>query len=71
VTGELSAPLLRELARGDRDRALVVWRKRFGQAPQTLEERARQQRFLAQRGFDAETIAAVLRAVRDGAADAD
>ena len=71
VADELSAPLLEDLAKGDRDRALGVWRKRFGQAPQTLEERARQHRFLAQRGFDAETIAAVLRAVRDGGTDVD
>ena len=71
VADELSAPLLKELAQGDRSRALGVWRKRFGQAPQTVQERARQQRFLAQRGFDAETIAAVLRAVRGGDADAD
>lgn len=66
VDADLSAPLIRELAEGDRQRALAVWRKRFGEPPRTLEERARQQRFLANRGFDAETIAAVLRAVRDG-----
>jgi len=66
VDDEVSGPLLRELAEGDRQRALAVWRKRFRDAPRTLEERARQQRFLANRGFDGETIAAVMRAVRDG-----
>ncbi len=43
------------------DRALDVWRRKFGQAPADLREKARQQRFLAGRGFDAGTIAKVLR----------
>lgn len=43
------------------DRALDVWRRKFGQAPADLREKARQQRFLAGRGFDAGTITKVLR----------
>lgn len=65
VDGAVSDPLLRELAAGDAERAMSVWRKRFGQPARNLAERARQQRFLAQRGFDAQTIAGVFRALRD------
>ena len=65
VADEVSAPLLRELAADERQRALAVWRKRFGRLPEDLAERARQQRFLARRGFDAEVISAVFRAIRD------
>lgn len=48
------------LAGSERDRALKVWRKRFGVPADTREEKARQYRFLAQRGFDGEVIRAVL-----------
>jgi regulatory protein len=61
VSDEVAGPLLRELAAGERERALAMWARRFGQAPADLAERARQHRFLAQRGFDAETIGWVLR----------
>jgi regulatory protein len=65
VPDDISAPLLRELAADERQRALAVWRKRFGRAPRDLAERAKQQRFLAGRGFDAEVVSAVFRAIRD------
>lgn len=61
VAAEVAAPLLRELAGDERSRALALWRRRFGAPPADLAERARQHRFLAQRGFDGETIAWVLR----------
>ena len=64
VDDEISAPLLRELASDERQRALDVWRKRFGRPPADLAERARQHRFLAQRGFDAEVISSVFRTIR-------
>ena len=41
--------------------ARCVWKKKFGSLPTTLEERARQARFLAGRGFSAETVHAVLK----------
>jgi regulatory protein len=53
--------VLAGLAETERDRALAVWRKRFGTLPTSLAERARQHRFLAGRGFDGETITWVLR----------
>ena len=40
--------------------ARAVWRKRFGKSPASLRERARQARFLAQRGFEPEVIRQVL-----------
>jgi len=41
-------------------RARTVWLKKFGVPAQTLAERARQARFLAARGFAAETVRKVL-----------
>lgn len=38
------------------ERAQAVWRKRFGQSAADPAERARQQRFLAQRGFGFDVI---------------
>ena len=43
------------------DAARAVWKKKFGSLPTTLEERAKQSRFLASRGFSAEVVHKVLR----------
>jgi regulatory protein len=40
--------------------ARAVWRKRFGRPPTSLQEKARQARFLAGRGFSSEVIHRVL-----------
>jgi regulatory protein len=64
-----TAAWLTELADTEHERALAVWRKRFGTQPVDLAERARQHRFLAQRGFGGGTIAWVMQ--RAGASDAD
>ena len=48
------------------DRARTVWRKKFGAAPADANERARQHRFLAGRGFETDTIQRLLREVADG-----
>lgn len=71
ISSDLLAPLLRELANDERERAFQVWRKRFGSVPVAAAERARQQRFLAQRGFSGETIAWVLKRARDEEAASD
>lgn len=42
------------------DRAYQVWEKKFGHWPQDAKERARQMRFLGQRGFSAEAIGKVM-----------
>jgi regulatory protein len=43
------------------DAARAVWQKKFGSLPATPEERARQSRFLASRGFSAEVVHKILR----------
>ena len=43
------------------ERAQDVWRRRFGHAPVDLKDRARQQRFLAGRGFEPAVIETVLK----------
>jgi regulatory protein len=49
------------LAAGELEAARTVWRKKFGRLPGSAAERARQARFLASRGFSAETVHRVLR----------
>lgn len=44
-------------------RAAAVWRKKFGQLPQTPAERAKQTRFLASRGFSGATIGKILKGI--------
>ena len=61
VGEEVAAAALWELRGGERERALAVWTKRFGTPPADFAARGRQHRFLAQRGFDGETIAWVIR----------
>ena len=54
------------LRMSERERALAVWRKKFGQPPMDAKAAAQQMRFLAARGFAAETIR---RIVVDGSDD--
>jgi len=58
---EVSGPALAAAREGERERALAAWRRRFGGPAASAAERARQHRFLAQRGFTGGTIAWVLR----------
>ena len=44
-------------------RAQAVWRKKFGELPQTSAERAKQARFLASRGFSGATIGKILKGI--------
>ena len=46
------------------DRARSVWQRRFGAPPTDLRERARQQRFLAARGFESAIIERVMKEAR-------
>ncbi len=50
-----------QLKDGEVEAARAVWKKKFGSQPATLEERAKQSRFLASRGFSAEVVRQVLR----------
>jgi regulatory protein len=56
------------LADSELERARAVCRRRFSEAPSSVNERGRQARFLAARGFSAEVIRRVL---RDAAACAE
>lgn len=57
----VSAPILETMRATERERALDAWMRRFGVAAQDPTERARQQRFLAQRGFTSDAIQWVIR----------
>jgi regulatory protein len=52
--------LKHSLAENEIDRARLVWSKKFDQLPADAAERARQRRFLQQRGFSSRTIHVVL-----------
>ena len=66
---ELVAQALDGLRASEFERAQAVWRKKFGAAPASPGERARQARFLMTRGFAGEVVRRVLSAA--GAPDAD
>jgi len=50
------------LKASEHERALAVWRKKFGTPPSNALETARQMRFLAARGFSAEAIREAIKA---------
>lgn len=52
ISDTLIAAALSQSDGSEAQRAFEVWQRRFGEAPQTPQERARQQRFLIQRGFE-------------------
>jgi regulatory protein len=60
----IGAALVREaiggLARTELQRARLVWRKKFASSPADAAARARQMRFLAQRGFSTDVIRRVV-----------
>jgi regulatory protein len=64
---ELVAGTLQQARTTELERALEVWRRRFGNPPADAAERARQMRFLAGRGFEGDVIRRVVR----GGEDAD
>jgi len=49
------------------ERCQIVWSRKFGELPQTPEERAKQMRFLQYRGFSGEAIKQTLRRAMRGA----
>jgi regulatory protein len=59
-------PAMEQLKATEEARARDLWKRRFGRPPADAAERARQMRFLAQRGF---STAVVLRVVRSAVAD--
>lgn len=61
VAEDLVEKAVAEIGNEDRETALNLWRKKFGTTPQSRDEWVRQARYLQGRGFDTETIRAVLR----------
>lgn len=51
---------LKQNEESEYDRALVLWKRKFGEPPEDYKERAKQIRFLASRGFTFKTIEKVL-----------
>jgi regulatory protein len=62
------AELQDRLRTSELDRAREVWRKRFGTAPETLEARAKQIRFMTARGFSRSVVSRVM---KDAGSDDD
>jgi regulatory protein len=62
---QMPPDIAREAAQALRDtefeRAHALWARRYGEIPETPEEKARQMRFLAGRGFSGEVIRRVIR----------
>lgn len=67
IAGDALAEIKTELAADEVARACAVWHKKFGTVAAYAAERARQMRFLQQRGFSHRAIRAAMR----GAADCD
>ena len=67
IAPELKKPMLDALKDTESERAWQAWERRFGTPPADMSERARQQRFLAARGFTGESVAAVFRRLKDRA----
>ncbi|MDM0014144.1 recombination regulator RecX [Variovorax sp. J22P168] len=61
IAPEAVAEAVAGLQGSEFERALEVWKRRFGAAPQDATERARQVRFLMARGFAGGVVAKVLR----------
>jgi len=62
IQGQALQDLKAGLAQDEVLRATEVWRKKFGSPPEDAAERAKQMRFLQQRGFSHGAIQAALRA---------
>lgn len=73
LRGRLDDALVRATAERLRatelERAQAVWRQRFGAPGETPQERARQMRFMAARGFAGDVVRRVVRGDRDDSGD--
>ena len=65
IAPDLVSATLQQARSTELERALEVWRRRFGVPAADAAERARQMRFLAGRGFDGDVIRRVVRASDD------
>ncbi len=57
--------VLQQLRESEYGRAREVWQRKFGTQPADAAERAKQMRFLAQRGFSADVVRRVIRGADD------
>jgi regulatory protein len=69
IEGEEIDSIKAGLAAGENERAIEVWRRKFSHPPADLAERAKQMRFLQQRGFSHRAIQAALRFAEQSAED--
>ncbi|WP_136419783.1 recombination regulator RecX [Herbaspirillum sp. ST 5-3] len=65
IDGDALDEIKASLTQDEVSRAREVWRKRFDQPPADASERAKQMRFLQQRGFSHRAIQAAMRAAGD------
>lgn len=63
IEGSTLDDIKANLAQDETARAREVWKKKFKQAPSDAAERAKQMRFLLQRGFSMSAIQSVMRTV--------
>jgi regulatory protein len=61
LSGEAVAEAMESLKDTELSRAQEVWRKKFGSPPQDPQEKAKQLRFLINRGFNAEVVRRVVK----------
>ena len=65
IAPELVAATLQAARSTELERALEVWRRRFGERAADMQARAKQMRFLAGRGFDGDVIRRVVQGSDD------
>ena len=68
---ELDETTRQALKDSEMERAQAVWQRKFGAPAGDAGGRARQARFLAQRGFSPELVVRLLRSVQRGSTDTD
>ncbi len=61
VSGGAISAAKAQLKAGEVEAARAVWKKKFDKLPRSLQERGKQARFLASRGFSAEAVHQVLK----------
>lgn len=65
LDAQLVSATLQQARLTELERAREVWRRRFGAPPADAAERARQQRFMAGRGFDGDVIRRVVQGTEE------
>jgi regulatory protein len=63
IDGELVAEVIVQLQEGEIEAATALWHRKFDNPPRNMSERARQIRFMQNRGFTLEVILHILKQV--------